>query len=122
MASRHSRLLPIAAVAAALALSACGGDDGGSGAGSTAASAPGSSITIRDFAFSPKTLEVGEGTSVDVSNDDSTAHTVTADDGTSFDSGQVQPDGSKSITAPSAGRYAYHCSIHPNMHGELTVK
>ena len=49
-------------------------------------------------------------------------HTVTWDDGTSFD---VSVDGGKTatITAPSkAGTYKFHCTIHSNMHATLTVQ
>jgi plastocyanin len=48
-------------------------------------------------------------------------HTVTADDGHSFDSGTVQPGASPSIQVPGAGAYAYHCTIHPFMTGTLMV-
>jgi plastocyanin len=114
------------AVAAAAVLVGCGGSDtpgtpvasGGTPANSSS-SADG--ITMKHFAFSPVTVTVGAGARVSVSNDDSTAHTVTADDGHSFDTGVVGTGASKSLTAPKAGRYPYHCSIHSFMHGTLVV-
>ena len=54
-------------------------------------------------------------------NQDSAPHTVTADDG-SFDASAAPSGGTGSFTAPATpGSYAFHCSVHPNMHGTLTV-
>jgi plastocyanin len=114
----------VAAAAAAAVLVGCGGSDTPVASGGTPASSSSSSagkITMKDFAFTPRTLTVRGGGRVGVSNDDSTAHTVTADDGHSFDTGAVGAGASKSLTAPKAGRYPYHCSIHSFMHGTLVV-
>ena len=121
------RMFPaLAAVAAAAALAAgCGGGDGGTTASNPsggASSGTPSSISIRDFKFSPDTISVGSDARVRVSNNDSAPHTVTADDGHSFDSGTVQPGASASIQAPGTGSYAYHCTIHPFMKGKLVVE
>jgi plastocyanin len=59
---------------------------------------------------------------VSVTNNDSATHTATADDGKSFDTGDVNQGSSATITAPKPGSYKYHCTIHPFMHGTLTVK
>jgi plastocyanin len=126
MRSRTFTLLSTAAVAAVLA-TGCG-DDGGSGASAGAAPSAGASsgtpsgITISNFKFSPSTLQVKNGTRIKVANDDSTTHTVTADDGHSFDSGDVNSGASTTIGAPAAGTYSYHCTIHPFMHGKLVVE
>jgi plastocyanin len=107
----------VSVVAAAALLAGCGG---GSGAN---ASTPGSSsaITITDFKFSPATLTVRPGARITVTNDDSAPHTVTADDGHSFDTGTLQQGSSKTISAPSTGRFAFHCTVHPFMKGQLVV-
>jgi plastocyanin len=47
-------------------------------------------------------------------------HTVTADDG-SFGSAQLSAGASFSHVFTTAGTYAYHCSIHPDMTGTVTV-
>ena len=60
------------------------------------------------------------GARVTVSNQDSTAHTATADAG-SFDTGNIDPGESKSVTLTKAGRFPYHCDIHPFMHGVIVV-
>jgi plastocyanin len=64
---------------------------------------------------------VSQGT-ITVTNRDTTAHTTTADDGKSFDTGNIDPGSSATISPPKAGTYKYHCNIHPFMHGTLVVK
>ena len=124
MRSRTYTLLSTAAVAAVL-VTGCGGS--GSGPSATAAPSAGgssgtaSAITISNFKFSPGTLRVQDG-AIKVANDDSAPHTVTADDGHSFDSGTVDSGASTTIRAPAAGTYSYHCTIHPFMKGKLVVQ
>jgi plastocyanin len=123
-------LLAAAAVGALLA--GCGGGGGNnataaspsSNGSSSQPSAPSSSdaVTISNFKFSPGTITVKSGTKVTVANKDSTAHTATSDDGSSFSTGDIDPGSSKTITVSKAGTYAYHCSIHPFMHGTLVVQ
>jgi plastocyanin len=76
--------------------------------------------TIKGFSFQPEVLKVKVGAKVTWTNDDTVAHTVTADT-TSFASGSLQPGGSFSFTFIRPGTYAYHCSIHPSMHGSVVV-
>jgi plastocyanin len=105
---------------------------GGSGApASTSAPPPGSSsgispstgtITIKDFAYG-EPLTVAAGARVTVTNMDSAAHTVTADEGSAFDTEVKGGGGTASFVAPTKpGTYAYHCTFHPGMHGTLVVK
>jgi len=78
-------------------------------------------ITIADFGFDGPTT-VAAGTTVTVVNMDSVAHTVTADDGTSFDV-TIDAGGTGTFTAPAKpSDYDYHCTFHPSMHGSLDVK
>jgi plastocyanin len=39
-----------------------------------------------------------------------------------WDSGSVAPGGTFSMTFPTAGTFPYHCGIHPNMVGTVTVQ
>jgi plastocyanin len=80
-----------------------------------------SSVTIHNFAFSPASVTVAPGTTVTWTNNDSTAHTVTADSGNGPKSGQLQQGQTYSFTFSQAGTYAYHCSIHPEMKATVTV-
>jgi len=90
-------------------------------AANTQAPATAQAVSIMNFAFDPPTLTVPVGTTVTWTNNDSTTHTVTADDG-SFDSGNVDRGGTFSFTFSTAGTINYHCKIHPNMTASITVQ
>ncbi len=130
--------LPRAAIAAsavtlALALAGCGSDDddGGSSAGSGSGSDSGQSapkategsgpVAIKDFLYKPENVTVSAGDSISFTNEDSANHTATANDG-SFDTGTLEQGDSKSLTFDEPGTYAYICSFHPFMTGEVTVE
>jgi plastocyanin len=89
-------------------------------AATTTAATATNAATIKGFSFQPDVLKVKVGAKVTWTNDDTVAHTVTADT-TSFASGNLQPGGSFSFTFIRPGTYAYHCSIHPSMHGSVVV-
>ncbi|MCG2624457.1 cupredoxin domain-containing protein [Arthrobacter sp. I2-34] len=89
------------------------------GSGPAAAAAV---ITISDFAFQTP-ASVPAGATVTVTNKDTVEHTVTADTGSAFNVEVKANGGTATFTAPSkAGSYPFHCSIHPQMLGTLTVK
>ncbi|EKD62377.1 MAG: secreted metal-binding protein [uncultured bacterium] len=80
-------------------------------------------IEIKNFAFSPKTFKVKPGAKVTVVNRDTAAHTMTANDGSSFGTKLLNKGESVIFTAPSAeSEYAYHCTPHPSMTGTLVVE
>ena len=79
-------------------------------------------VSIKNFAFNPPNITVAPGTTVTWVNNDQTAHTATATDPSGvFDSGELQPGQSYSFTFDKPGTYAYHCEIHPDMTGTVTV-
>jgi plastocyanin len=129
MTSRRITSLFVVLAATAMLIAGCGGGDDASQASSEPASSqPASSggasntVTISNFKFTPATVTVTHGKAVTVTNNDSTAHTATADDGNSFDTGDVDPGASATIKVSKPGTYAYHCSIHSFMKGTLVVK
>ena len=77
-------------------------------------------VAIPGKAYAPTRLQVLVGDTVVWRNGDATTHTVTADDGT-FDSGYLDSGLSFSLQFSKLGHYAYHCSIHKFMHGEIVV-
>ncbi|MEP6597416.1 MAG: cupredoxin domain-containing protein [Ginsengibacter sp.] len=77
-------------------------------------------IDISGMKF-PASTTVKKGTSVTWYNADSFAHTVTSDDGTSFNSGNLAGKSSFTYKANTAGTFDYHCNIHSGMTGQLTV-
>jgi len=118
----------LALAASAMLIASCGGGDDNGGGQSTAATsnskAPpsgGDAVKISDFKFAPATITVKHGTGLSVTNSDSTAHTATADDGRTFDTGTLDPGASKTISVTKPGTYPYHCSIHSFMHGKIVV-
>jgi plastocyanin len=145
MNPRPSFLKPVFVIGATIVLTvaACGGDDDGDADAdpTTAAETEASSdttdaavaappvpddtagdtntITIASFAFDGVT-EVPVGTTVTVTNDDTTTHTWSAEDGT-FDSGALAPGDSFEFTFGEAGEFAFFCNFHPSMQGTITV-
>lgn len=78
-------------------------------------------IDIRDFAFSPRTVEIRVGDTVRWTNRDSVAHTATARNG-SFDTGLLSEGESGSVRFTAAGTYRYVCTPHPDMTGTVVVR
>ena len=129
MKLRHSISSLVVIAATALLFAGCGSGNSpspsanSSGSSSQPASGGSSSaVKINDFKFSPASDTVKQGARVTVTNQDSTAHTATADDGHSFDTGTLARGTSQTISVSKPGSYPYHCSIHPFMHGTLVVK
>ena len=127
MKPRHPLIALVVTAVAALLLAGCGSGDGSSSAApsTNTSSNPGSgggsdAVQIKDFKFSPASLTVKSGARITVTNGDSTAHTATADDG-AFDTGNVDPGSSKTITVGKPGNYTYHCTIHPFMKGTIVA-
>jgi plastocyanin len=85
------------------------------------AAAANNTVNIVNMAFSPLTINVAAGTTVNWYNGDTMAHTVTADDA-SFDSGNIAVGGRYSKQFSTPGTYAYHCTIHPAMKATVVVK
>jgi len=79
-------------------------------------------VTIQNFAFSPANITVKKNTTVTWTNKDSVAHTVMETDGqTGPNSNDINQGAKYSFTFNTPGTYHYHCSIHPEMVGTVTV-
>lgn len=81
----------------------------------------GDAVSIKNFAFVPPSLSVVSGTTVTWTNTDQEQHTVSSDDGHTFDSSAFAQGQTFQFTAGAPGTYSYTCRIHPFMHGTLTV-
>jgi plastocyanin len=84
-------------------------------------------VSIVDFAFSPAAITVTAGTTVTWTNTGSAIHSVTSDTG-AFDSSPscpggpcISPGSSYSHLFSQAGRFSYHCRVHPFMTGTVVV-
>jgi plastocyanin len=117
-----ARRVVLAAIflAGALALAGCSGDGGGGGTGASAAPVTGvTSISTKGVKFSPASVKVPVGTTLTWSFDDGPVpHDVKGD---GLDSGRPRKSGTFTHAFTTAGTFAYHCSIHPNMTGQVVV-
>ncbi|HST51955.1 MAG TPA: cupredoxin domain-containing protein [Pyrinomonadaceae bacterium] len=75
------------------------------------------SVAIKDFEFQPKELKVKTGATVTWTNDGSSSHTVTSDDG-SFESPTFAKGKTYSRKFDKPGTYPYYCALHGGAGGD----
>ena len=128
---RGRALASVAAVSLTAVLAACGGESSSS---SGASCSPGSSgvnlgtavATVNatdNLAFTPTTANAGVGQVVQWTNTGSTQHTVTFESAGASCLSDVSLQGGAQwqVKFNQAGTYSYHCTIHPQMTGTITV-
>ncbi len=93
---------------------------GGGAACSQSAAAGQVAVTIKDFTFGPADIQARVGDTVTFTNNDSPPHTATLDDG-SCTTGTISPGSADGLMFTAAGTYPFHCKIHTNMKGTITV-
>jgi plastocyanin len=79
-------------------------------------------VTIRLVKFSPETIEVRTGQTVEWANNDLTPHTVTSQGTGDLNSGSIDAGASWRHTFTQAGSFPYYCTFHPEMKGTVIVK
>lgn len=77
-------------------------------------------VAIKDFTFGPADIQAKVGQTVTFTNGDSAPHTATLDDGTCT-TPNIAGGGSDGLLFSAAGTYPFHCNVHPNMKGTITV-
>jgi len=77
-------------------------------------------VAAADNRFEPPTLNVQPGTTVKWTNNGAHPHTVT-DRGGKFDSGDIAPGASYTVTFSTPGTYKYYCKHHKGMEGTIVV-
>jgi plastocyanin len=77
-------------------------------------------VKIVDTSFQPDRVEIEIGREVTWVNEDSFAHTVTADND-AFDSLEIGADKEFSHRFTQGGEYPYHCNIHTSMKATVVV-
>ena len=77
--------------------------------------------TLTTTAFNPNPMTVPSGSTVTWMNNDNITHTSTSNSGV-WSSGGIAPGATFSHTFSTPGTFQYHCSIHPNMVGTVTVQ
>ena len=70
--------------------------------------------------YSPRTVTLQVGGSVVWTNRDSEKHTTVSDTG--LWSSDIGPGADFTRTFPTAGKFDFHCSLHPGMTGTITVQ
>ena len=80
----------------------------------------GTPIEIKDRQFNPPDVTVAVNGEVDWKNNDNTTHVIKFDSGTTC--GTVMAGQTMKVRFSAAGIYAYHCTIHPEMKGTITVQ
>jgi plastocyanin len=132
-----------ACLALGLVAAGCGGDDDEGDSGGSAATteqpattekATGSDggaaakkaveIEVVDIDYDPRDETVSKGATIKWTNTGNLPHTVTKESGPGedFDSGTLQPGDTFEQAFDSAGKIDYHCTIHSNQRGSLTVQ
>ncbi len=114
---RQKLALLLSVAAFALALAGLGGT--AASAGGTARASRAAGVDIANFAFHPPTLRIAKGTTVTFTNSSKVTHTATRDG--AFNTGRIKPGESVSVRFKQKGTFAYHCEIHPLMHGKIIV-
>ena len=94
---------------------------GGSGNAPNTVTIPSGAQSKGSSAYAPNPITVAAGTAVTWTNNDSTAHTATGDNG-AFDSGTIPAGGSFSFTFQTRGTFPYHCTFHRGMVGSVVVQ
>jgi len=77
-------------------------------------------VAIADFTFDPADIQASVGQTVTFTNNDSAPHTATLDDD-SCTTPNINEGGSNGLTFNAAGTSPFHCTVHPNMKGTITV-
>jgi plastocyanin len=82
-------------------------------------------VRVRDIDFDPADIEVTAGTTVTWVNEDVVDHTVTSgpagDPDGLFDEELASEGEDATVTFGEAGTFVYHCDLHRNMVGSVTV-
>jgi len=78
-------------------------------------------IQIKNYSYDPSDINIKGGATLTITNNDSVAHSVTADKG-EFDTGLIQPNQTVKLIIPeNDGKFGFYCTPHPYMRGTLNV-
>ena len=79
-------------------------------------------VTVRLLKFSPESIQVATGQTVEWANSDLTPHTVTSQGSGDLSSGSIDAGASWRHTFTQPGSFPYFCTFHPEMKGTVVVK
>jgi plastocyanin len=112
-----------------LAAAGCGSSNDDKSSSSSSSASPSTSsdkgetgkeveIKMQGFAFTPANLTVKVGQTVKWENEDPAPHNATGD---GIKTKTINKGQEVTFKATKAGTFHYICTVHPNMHGTLTV-
>ena len=107
----------------ALALAACGGDDGGGEQSAGSGECPSGAVVIRmvDIKFDPEEATAQAGQEICWPNEDEVEHNAVAESGADFESDLYGKGETFTTTVEEPGRVEYVCTVHPGMDGTIEV-
>jgi plastocyanin len=113
----------LTALALALAIAACGGDDGGEQPAASGECA-GGAVVIRmvDIKFDPEDATARAGQEICWTNEDEIEHNAVAESGADFKSELYGKGETFTTTVEESGRVEYVCTVHPGMTGTIDVR
>ena len=88
----------------------------------TAAAAPKGMVSIANFAFAPKVIELSKGDRVTWRNDDDVPHRIQSTRVAFAPSPVLDTRASYDVVLKEPGEYDYFCSLHPMMTGKIVVR
>ncbi len=118
-----ARIVPLALAALVLFGAPAGARQASPAPAASATTAPAAAVVVhmKGYVFTPASVTIKAGDTVQFLNDDTTAHTATADD-KSWDSGNLDIGATFSHTFTTAGTVTYVCAYHGFMRGTIVVK
>jgi plastocyanin len=87
--------------------------------GSTGPAPNTAQVSLKNIAINPSDIVVAVGGTVLFTNNDTVTHDIA---GTGFDTGALAPGATFSQVFNTAGSFPIHCTIHPSMTANITVK
>ncbi len=78
-------------------------------------------VDVVDYLFQPQRVQISVGSTLSFSNSGTIVHTATAQDN-SWDTGDIAPGQTSSVTFNSAGTFTYSCTPHPWMIAQVIVQ
>ena len=91
-------------------------------AAASAATAVKGVVSIANFAFTPKIIEIASGDRVTWRNDDDVPHRIQSTTSAFAPSAVLDTKATYEVRMPTAGRFEYFCSLHPMMTGSIVVR
>ena len=82
---------------------------------------PPTTVTIKDFKFSPEPVQAKVGDVIAWTNSDTAPHSATLDNG-ACDTKTIAVGATAMLVFTAPGTYTYHCSVHPTQMKGYTIQ